>query len=80
MEEDTVINSLAALAQSSRLRVFRTLVVGRPEGPTPAALDKASGVPANGLSFHLKELTIAGLASQKRQGRNLIYRASLDRM
>lgn len=47
---------------------------------TPGGLVDAIGVPATSLSFHLKELTNAGLVSQERQGRHLIYRAEFDHM
>lgn len=80
MEEQEVVRSLAALAQESRLRVFRTLVVAGPLGLTPGALSEELGVAATTLSFHLKELMHAGLVSQQRDGRNLIYRAAYDRM
>lgn len=80
MEANEVVRDLAALAQPVRLQVFRCLVVAGPEGLTPGALVEAIGVPATSLSFHLKELTHAGLVSQERQGRNLIYRAAFDRM
>ena len=80
MEEKDVVGALAALAQQSRLRVFRALVVAGEAGLTPGALSDALEVPATSLSFHLKELTAAGLASQQRQGRNLIYRASYAQM
>lgn len=80
MESNDVVRSLAALAQSVRLQVFRCLVVAGPEGLTPGALVEAIGVPATSLSFHLKELTHAGLVSQERQGRNLIYRAAFEQM
>lgn len=80
MEENEVVRSLAALAQPVRLQVFRCLVVAGREGMTPGALVEAIGVPATSLSFHLKELTHAGLVSQERQGRNLIYRAAFDQM
>ena len=80
MEENTVVRSLAALAQPVRLRVFRALVVAGPEGMTPGTLTEALDVPATSLSFHLKELTNAGLVSQERQGRHLIYRASFEQM
>ncbi|KWT69785.1 MULTISPECIES: metalloregulator ArsR/SmtB family transcription factor [unclassified Variovorax] len=80
MEENDVVRALAALAQPVRLRVFRSLVVAGPAGLTPGALVEALELPATGLSFHLKELVNAGLASQERQGRNLIYRAAFDRM
>jgi ArsR family transcriptional regulator len=80
MEEANAVRSLLALAQGLRLRVFRALVVAGPEGLTPGALTEALQVPASSLSFHLKELTHAGLVSQERQGRNLIYRAVFEQM
>lgn len=80
MEDKHVINALAALAQTSRLRIFRALVVKGSEGLTPALLADMMGMPANTLSFHLKELMHADLISQERSGRNLIYRAQYDRM
>lgn len=69
-----------ALAQPIRLRVFRALVVAGPEGLTPGALTEALEVAATSLSFHLKELANAGLVSQERQGRHLIYRAAFGEM
>ena len=78
--EQDVVRALAALAQPSRLRVFRTLVVAGPLGLTPGAISEELGVAATTLSFHLKELVHAGLISQTRDGRNLIYRAAYDRM
>ncbi len=80
MEEEDVIRALAALAHPMRLRVFRALVVVGPEGLTPGVMAEALNVSATSLSFHLKELAHAGLATQERDGRNLIYRAAYDRM
>ena len=80
MEETDVVKSLAALAQPLRLRVFRALVVAGPTGLTPGALADALTVAGTTLSFHLKELLHAGLISQERDGRNLIYRASFVQM
>lgn len=80
MEEKHVIDALAALAQTSRLRIFRALVVKGSGGLTPALLADMMGMPVNTLSFHLKELLHADLISQERSGRNLIYRAQYDRM
>ena len=80
MQETEVIRALAALAQEVRLRVFRTLVVAGQEGLTPGQLAEQLGVAPNALSFHLKELSHAGLVSQERQGRHLIYRASFATM
>ena len=68
------------MAQEVRLRVFRALVVAGPAGLTPGDLAAQLEVAPNTLSFHLKELSHAGLISQERQGRNLIYRAAFDRM
>jgi len=80
MEEQDVIKALAALAQPVRLRVFRALVVAGPDGLTPGALTEMLDVAAATLSFHLKELTHAGLITQERDGRFLIYRAEFARM
>jgi ArsR family transcriptional regulator, arsenate/arsenite/antimonite-responsive transcriptional repressor len=80
MEEKTAVASLAALAQGMRLRIFRALIGAAPQGMTPGALCATLDVPGSTLSFHLKELMHAGLVSQERDGRNLIYRPSIDRM
>ena len=80
MEEQDVIRSLAALAHPLRLRLFRLLVVAGKTGLTPGAITEALGVAATTLSFHLKELATAGLVTQERTGRYLIYHASFDRM
>ncbi|MFM2069609.1 MAG: hypothetical protein RLZZ584_4518 [Pseudomonadota bacterium] len=78
--EPQAVAQLAALAQAQRLRVFRALVGAAPEGLTPGALAALLDVPASTLSFHLKELATAGLVSQQRDGRNLIYRPELAAM
>ena len=80
MQETDVVRALAALAQEVRLRVFRALVVAGPAGLTPGDLAAQLEVAPNTLSFHLKELSHAGLISQERQGRNLFYRAAFDTM
>jgi ArsR family transcriptional regulator len=80
MEERDVVKSLAALAQPVRLKVFRALVVRGQAGLTPGAMAEGLDIPANTLSFHLKELTNAGLVTQERQSRNIVYRASFDDM
>jgi ArsR family transcriptional regulator, arsenate/arsenite/antimonite-responsive transcriptional repressor len=80
MDEKSAVTSLAALAQGMRLRVFRALVGAGPQGLTPGALSATLDVPASTLSFHLKELMHAGLVSQQRDGRNLIYRPAIDQM
>ena len=80
MEEKDVVQSLAALAQPVRLQVFRALVIRGGSGLTPGAMPEGLGIPPNTLSFHLKELSHAGLVTQERSSRNIIYRAAFDRM
>ena len=80
MESSSVVKALAALAQASRLEIFRALVVAGEAGLTPGAVAEALGLAPNTLSFHLKELVHAELVSQERAGRNLIYRARFERM
>lgn len=80
MEEDDVVRSLAALGQPHRLKIFRALVVAGRAGLTPGVMAEGLGIPAATLSFHLKELANAGLVTQARASRNLIYRAAYGRM
>ena len=80
MEQEEVVRSLGALAQPVRLQVFRALVVAGQGGMTPGTMAEGLAIPANTLSFHLKELTHAGLVTQERASRNIIYRAAFDRM
>ena len=79
-DESTTVRALAALAQPQRLRAFRALVVAGPQGLTPGAMAQQMALSPSALSFHLKELSHAGLISQERQGRNLIYRADFTQM
>ena len=80
MNEDQVVKALAALAHPVRLQVFRALVVSGPAGLTPGVMQEGLGIPGTTLSFHLKELSAAGLVSQERASRNLVYRAAYDQM
>lgn len=80
MEETDVVRALAALAHPARLQVFRALVVVGRQGLTPGTMADALDLPAATLSFHLKELAHAGLVTQERAGRHLVYRAAYDRM
>ena len=80
MEEQSVLKALTALSQAHRLRVFRALVVAGQAGLTPGQIAEAQQIPAATLSFHLKELVQAGLLTQERQGRSLIYRADFAQM
>jgi ArsR family transcriptional regulator len=78
--ESDAVKSLAALAQTQRLRAFRALVVSGPDGLTPGAMAEQLDVSPSALSFHLKELAHAGLVQSEPQGRNLIYRADFSKM
>lgn len=80
MISKSVVKSLAALAHESRLHVFRTLVVAGPQGLTPGELAQTIPIPSATLSFHLKELSNAGLISNVRNGRNLHYSADFKHM
>lgn len=80
LDESATVKALAALAQAQRLRAFRALVVAGPNGMTPGTMADQLGVAPSALSFHLKELSHAGLVSSEARGRNLIYRASFSQM
>lgn len=80
LDELQAVAALSALSQKMRLRAFRALVGAGPDGMTPGAMATLLGLPASTLSFHLKELLQAGLATQERSGRSLIYRASIVQM
>jgi ArsR family transcriptional regulator len=80
MEQQDIIRSLGALAHPIRLQVFRALVVAGQNGMTPGTMAEGLAIPPNTLSFHLKELGHAGLVSQERASRNIIYRAAYEHM
>lgn len=78
MNEPDALRALGALAQETRLKIFRLLVVAGPAGLTPSLMAEALGVGLTALSFHLKELSQAGMVSSVRDGRNIIYRAEFS--
>jgi len=80
MKSNDVLDALSALAQETRLAIFRRLVRAGPDGETAGGLAEALEIPAPTLSFHLKELERAGLIAQRRAGRNLIYTARIETM
>jgi len=80
MKSKDAIESLAALAQESRLAIFRLLVKRGPEGYTPTQLGEKLHVSSPTLSFHLKELQRAGLVDVRREGRSLYYRPNFTHM
>jgi DNA-binding transcriptional ArsR family regulator len=78
MEKQIVLAALAALAQETRLDVFRMLVRSGDDGLAPGQMAAALNLPAATLSFHLKELKGAGLLCCSRDGRSRIYRPDFD--
>ena len=75
-----IVRALAALAQETRLNVYRLLVEHAPEGLPAGRVADRLGIPPNSLSFHLKELANAGLIVPRQEGRFIWYRADLDAM
>ncbi|NWH07880.1 MAG: helix-turn-helix transcriptional regulator [Alphaproteobacteria bacterium] len=80
MESDLAIKRLAALAQESRLAVFRLLVKAGKGGVAAGDIARALGVPANTLSAQLGVLANAGLVLSRRDGRSILYAADFDAM
>ena len=79
MESEDAILALAALAQSTRLDVFRLLAKNEPEGLAAGDVAKVLAVPQNTMSSHLAILARAGLVSAQRFSRSIVYRADLAR-
>ena len=77
MESEDSILALAALAQPTRLDVFRLLVSHEPGGMAAGDIARALAVPQNTMSTHLAILTRAHLVTGKRSGRSIVYRADL---
>ncbi|MGS1016102.1 ArsR/SmtB family transcription factor [Allosphingosinicella humi] len=80
MDSAAAVGALGALAQEHRLALFRLLVQAGDEGMAAGAIAEALGVPNSSLSFHLAQLTRAGLIKQERQSRSLIYTADYAAM
>ena len=80
MESKTVVGALAALAQASRLKLYRLLVQAGPAGVAASDIAEDLGIPANTLSFHLKTLSHADLILARPQGRYVYYSANYQRM
>lgn len=78
MDESIALATLAALAQPTRLAVFRLLVRHEPHGVAAGEVAVTLEVPQNTLSAHLAVLAHAGLVEGERQGRSIVYRARLD--
>lgn len=80
METESAVILLAALAQTSRLRVFRLLIEAGPQGMAAGEISTATDIPPSSLSFHLKALSHAGLLTARNAGRSIIYSANFARM
>lgn len=80
MDLPAAVDALGALAQEHRLTLFRLLVQAGNEGMAAGAIAERLGLPNSSLSFHLAQLRNAGLVTQERQHRSLIYRANYDAM
>ena len=80
METKQAIQLLSALAQESRLSVFRRLIQAGPQGMAAGAIGEELDLPPATLSFHLAGLTRAGLAQSRQDGRFVIYSASFENM
>jgi len=78
MRETQAITAFGALAQATRVRIIRRLVKAGPIGMPAGAIAAAAKVSAPNASFHLKELEIAGLVSQRRESRSIIYAAEFN--
>ena len=75
MDAGVAVAALGALAQDTRLQVFRLLVERGPEGLAAGVIAERLGIPPSSLTFHLQQLLHAGLVTQRRMSRRLIYAA-----
>ena len=80
MDIQTATVALGALAQEHRLALFRMLVQAGEDGMAAGAIADKLGIPNSSLSFHLTQLRSAGLVTQERRHRSLIYRANYPAM
>lgn len=80
MKTPEAIKALSALAQETRLAIFRLLVVQGPEGLPVGTIGETLGLPSATLSFHLKELLHAGLVTSQQSGRFVYYAPVIDSM
>lgn len=80
MEASVIIRALGALAQEHRLAAFRLLVQAGAEGLPAGVIAERLDMAASSMSFHLSALTHAGLVTQRRQSRLIIYTANYAAM
>jgi ArsR family transcriptional regulator, arsenate/arsenite/antimonite-responsive transcriptional repressor len=80
MELSSAVTALAALAQESRLEIFRLLVEAGPQGMAAGQVAAKLGLAPNTLTFHFDRLRFAGLVTVRRDGRSMIYAARYEAM
>jgi ArsR family transcriptional regulator, arsenate/arsenite/antimonite-responsive transcriptional repressor len=80
MEQTKTVAALGALAQDTRLALFRLLVTAGPNGLSAGTIAERLGIAPSSLSFHLQQLLHAGLVTQRRLSRQLIYAAEYGAM
>ena len=80
METKSVVAALAALAQETRLTIFRLLVQAGPSGLPAGRISEIAGIAPSSLSFHLKEMSHANMVTSRQDGRYIIYSANFDTM
>lgn len=80
MDKKTAVSALAALAQETRLSIFRLLIEAGPQGVAAGRIAEKLDVAAATLSFHLKELHRAGLVTSRQESRFIYYAADFERM
>jgi DNA-binding transcriptional ArsR family regulator len=80
MKKSAVVTALGALAQETRLDIFRLLVQRGPEGMPAGEISQRLGQPSPTLSFHLNQLRFAGLVTSRRESRSIIYSANFKEM
>ena len=77
LNQKQALRAFGALSQETRLLIVRMLVVAGPDGMAAGSIADKAGVSPSNVSFHLKELEHAGLVSQQREARSVIYRADI---
>lgn len=80
MESNIIVTALAALAQESRLAIYRLLVQAGADGLAAGKISESLGIAPSSLSFHMKELSHAQLVSSRQEGRFVIYTANYEQM
>jgi ArsR family transcriptional regulator len=78
VEERQALAAFGALSQETRLRLLKLLVVAGPDGIAAGSLAEQVGVSPSNVSFHLKEMERAGLVTQRRDARSIVYSAEFD--